>query len=81
MACPENVCCNRCNGRVDLVEGRSTFSLDADDTPAFACRGDDSGLCCGTDVPGGTVVARGTLRPIANSGGRYRIESPSLCVE
>ncbi len=81
MACPENVCCNHCRGRVDLVEGRSVFSLDADDAPAFACRGDDSGLCCGTAVPGGTVVARGTVRPIANSGGRYRIESPSLCVE
>ncbi|MFO0628532.1 MAG: hypothetical protein U0325_23365 [Polyangiales bacterium] len=81
MACPANVCCNHCQGRIDLTEGRSALALDTDDAAAFGCRGDDSGLCCGTAVPTGTVVVRGTLRPIANSGGRYRIETPSLCVD
>ena len=59
----------------------AALSSGLDDAPAFTCRGDDSGLCCGTAVPTGTVLARGTLRPVPNSGGRYRLEDPSLCVE
>lgn len=51
-------CCNHCQGAVALV-GEADASLrrlqlglegDAD----FVCRGDDSGVCCETEVVGGT---------------------------
>ena len=76
-------CCNHCQGAVALV-GEADASLrrlqlgvegDAD----FVCRGDDSGVCCGTEVVGGDVVVTGTLRPVPNSGGAWRIASPTLC--
>lgn len=83
MACPQGQCCNSGRGAVSL-DGASTASLrlvllGVESDPNFACDGDDSGLCCGTEVPSGEVVVRGTLRPIPNSGGEYRIESPTLC--
>lgn len=83
MGCPEGVCCNHCSGRIDLIDrpSRANRWLGLDDAPAFACVGDDSGVCCGTEVPAGEVVVRGTLRAIPNSGGHYRIESPTLCAE
>jgi hypothetical protein len=68
---------------MDLTDANArpprSFALGAEDAPAFACRGDDSGLCCGSAVPGGDVIVRGVLRPIPNSGGRWRIEAPALC--
>lgn len=83
--CPDGVCCNHCSGRIDLIDRPSRenrwLGIGADNAPAFTCTGDDSGLCCGTAVPAGTVVVRGTLRAIPNSGGHYRIEAPALCVE
>lgn len=79
MACPQGSCCNRCHGSMDLADAARSFALGADDAPAFACSGDDSGLCCGTAVPSGDVIVRGVLRPVPNSGGRWRIESPTLC--
>jgi len=76
-------CCNHCQGAVSLT-GRADSSmrvigLGVEGDPAFACRGDDSGVCCGTEVPAGDVVVTGTLRLVPNSGGAYRIESPTLC--
>ena len=86
MACPQGVCCNACDAGVVLVASgpaanpRRSLALAAGDhDAAFACRGDDSGLCCGTEVPAGDVVVTGTLRPVLNSGGEWRIESPALC--
>lgn len=84
MACPAGVCCNHCQGTVALTgTARSSLrqiALGANERdPAFACRGDDSGMCCGTAVPTGDVVVRGVLRPIAGSGGAWRIEAPTLC--
>ncbi len=85
MACPSGVCCNHCSGVITLI-GRATTSLHslvlcANQAPAFTCTGDDSGLCCGTEVPAGDVVVEGVLAPIANSGGAWRIDGPTLCVE
>ena len=85
MACPDHACCNHCNGSITLV-GQATTSLHslvlgADRDPAFACTGDDSGLCCGTAVATGDVVVEGVLSPVANSGGAWRIDAPTLCAE
>jgi hypothetical protein len=76
-------CCNHCRGAVTLT-GQANSSLrhlvlGADEDPAFTCRGDDSGLCCGTAIPAGDVVVSGTLRLVPRSGGSYRLEAPTLC--
>jgi len=87
MACQDTAagrfCCNHCRGAV-MLTGQANSALrhlvlGADEDPAFTCRGDDSGLCCGTAIPAGDVVVSGTLRLIAGGGGRYRIEAPTLC--
>lgn len=83
MACPDGVCCNHCRGDIALTGTASSslrrLSLGVGEDAAFSCRGDDSGMCCGTAVPTGNVVVSGVLRPIAGSGGAWRIESPTLC--
>lgn len=85
MACPDGVCCNHCRGAVALTGTAASslrqLALGGADDPAFGCRGDDSGMCCGTAVPTGDVVVRGVLRPVAGSGGQWRLESPTLCAE
>jgi hypothetical protein len=78
-----NFCCNHCGGAMALT-GQANSSLRAlglgvENDPAFACTGDDSGLCCGTAMPTGDVVVTGTLRLVPRTGGAYRIESPTLC--
>ncbi len=84
MACPAGACCNHCQGTISLT-GTATTSLRQlalganENDPPFACRGDDSGLCCGTAVVTGEVIVRGVLRPVAGSGGAWRIEAPVLC--
>lgn len=81
MECAPNLCCNRCTATVQIeTEGR-TLSLGAPNDPAFACAGDDSGLCCGTSVPRGVVRAVGVLRHARVRGGTHTIEGASLCVE
>lgn len=83
MACPSGACCNHCRGAVALAGTAASslgqLALGVADDEAFACRGDDSGLCCGTALVAGDVVARGVLRPVAGSNGAWRIESPVLC--
>lgn len=86
MACPPGSCCNRAWGAVYLSGAADsslrTIALDADREhpgPRFACTGDDSGMCCGTDARGQQVVARGVLRPVPNGGGGYYLEAPTLC--
>lgn len=83
MACPEGSCCNRCSGRLDLAgppsRAQRSLALGLDADAAFACAGDDSGVCCGTAAPDRDVLVRGVLRAIPASGGRWRIESPTLC--
>ncbi len=79
MACVSGGCCNLCQGALMLRgDGRQSLALGAADDPRFACRGDDSGLCCGTEVPGAPVIVVGTLAAIPGSGGNYRIESPVI---
>ena len=86
VGCPDGACCNHCQGSMAL-EGSGTTSLRTIGLrglteEAFACRGDDSGICCGTEIPaGGAVVAAGTLRATPNSGGAYHLEGATLCVE
>lgn len=84
MGCPQGECCNTCNGRMALT-GTATTSVRAlnlgRDEAAFACDGDDSGLCCGTAIPTGDVIATGTLRPLPDSGGEWYLEAPTLCTE
>lgn len=77
-------CCNHCGASGVFLRGAAQSALDSlalgdGTTPAFACTGDDSGLCCATVVPTGEVVVTGTLRAIPNSGGRYTLEAPTLC--
>jgi hypothetical protein len=83
MACPDGACCNHCRGTIaltgDAASSLRQLSLGLAEDPAFTCRGDDSGLCCGSAVPAGDVIVRGVLRPIEGSGGAWRIESPTLC--
>ncbi len=84
MACPQGECCNGCGGRMALA-GTATTSVRAlhlgRDEAAFACTGDDSGLCCGTAIPTGDVIATGTLRPLPDSGGEWYLDAPTLCAE
>ena len=84
LMCHDGTCCNHCGGTI-VFAGTSLSSphllaLGANDhDEAVVCRGDDSGLCCGTAVPTGEVIVRGVLRPVAGSGGSWRIETPTLC--
>lgn len=80
MACVDR-CCNSCSGGIHLASPSDREDLQVGDerTPAFACNGDDSGLCCGTEIPAGRTVVTGTLALIPGSGGSYRIEHPTLC--
>ncbi|MFO0608723.1 MAG: hypothetical protein U0324_36490 [Polyangiales bacterium] len=80
LACPRDVCCNACFSNLMLgaeADARASITLGADRDPVLGCRGDDSGLCCGTEVPTGEVVATGTLR--ADPGGSLRLVGADLC--
>ncbi|MEZ4405746.1 MAG: hypothetical protein R3A52_04505 [Polyangiales bacterium] len=76
-------CCNACSGAVALTDGAGPSSrqiaLGGADAEAFACRGDDSGLCCDTAIPNGEVVVTGTLRRESSGGESYRIEVQVVC--
>jgi hypothetical protein len=78
MACV-NTCCNGCHGSLALTGGGQTLALGVEGEPAFACDGDDSGLCCGTQVPAGAVVVTGTLVGAPRNGGMFRLQNPTLC--
>jgi hypothetical protein len=85
MACPQGVCCNSCGGGSVSLTGTArtsvhTVALGTGEDPAFQCSGDDSGLCCGIDIPSGDVAVTGVFNPIPRSGGAWRIENPTLCV-
>lgn len=81
MGCADHACCNHCTGSVAMVgTGNRRLLLGRPNDPRFACVGDDSGLCCGTAIPAGAVLVRGTLAPVPNSGGSYTIENPILCL-
>ncbi|MFO0559101.1 MAG: hypothetical protein U0269_13890 [Polyangiales bacterium] len=84
MACPERSCCNGCFGTVVLVAsntrgaGMRSFSFvggEPSDGP-FACRGDDSAVCCGMAADGRELVATGTIE-LRN--GRYILSNPEFC--
>ncbi|MBL8605647.1 MAG: hypothetical protein JNK72_27200 [Myxococcales bacterium] len=86
MACSDmNECCNHCQGHIDLVGtgevrgARVSLGLGLDADALYTCRGDDSGFCCGLEVPPGEVRVTGTLQPIENSGGRFRLANPQPC--
>ncbi|MBI5514642.1 MAG: hypothetical protein HY909_12780 [Deltaproteobacteria bacterium] len=79
LACPPGRCCNGCHGGIQLeAEGR-TITLGAPGDPAFACAGDDSGLCCGSPVPAGEVGVRGTWRRARTRGASPYLEGVTLC--
>jgi len=81
LACPTGVCCNGCFSALRLAGGADASApqveVGADRDPVHGCQGDDSGLCCGTEVPAGEVMVTGTLRAVP--GGALRLESPQLC--
>jgi hypothetical protein len=82
LACPTNVCCNGCFSPLRLAGGADAAApqvqVGADRDPVHGCQGDDSGLCCGTEVPTGEVLVTGTLRA-APGGGALRLDAPQLC--
>lgn len=84
MGCPQGVCCNSCGGGGVSLTGTAqtsirTLALGMGEDPAFQCSGDDSGICCGTDIPSGDVAVTGVFNPVPQSGGAWRIENPTLC--
>lgn len=80
LACVDT-CCNGCFGSLALTMGASEhpLRLGLPDDPALTCRGDDSAVCCGTEVSGDNVIATGTLAPAPDTGGEWRIENVTLC--
>lgn len=80
MACgDDDDCCNHCQGNITVrSDARRWLMLGAEGEGRFTCSGDDSGLCCGTEVPSVPVIVVGRLAPIPNSGGNYRIENPTI---
>lgn len=89
LACnPRTACCNHCTGTVSFEGAVSNglaqtnrLTLDLPASQAFNCLGDDSGVCCTTQVPAGAVIAEGTLQPVEGSGGAWRVAGAQICVE
>lgn len=82
LACPRDVCCNTCFSNLALGTTESTgptIVLGAERDPVLGCHGDDSGLCCGTEMPSREVLATGTLRVTAD--GTLRLEGVRLCAQ
>lgn len=78
---PRTVCCNTCRRGVIFYEpGGHRLELDLPPAGALQCVGDDSGVCCTTEIPSGEVVAEGTLQPVEDSGGMWRLAGTQVCV-
>jgi hypothetical protein len=60
--------------------GGHRLELDLPPAGALECVGDDSGECCTTEIPTGEIVAEGTLQPVEDSGGMWRLAGTQVCV-
>lgn len=69
MACA-NQCCNKCGASVllSLPKGTTGYHSLSFGEPfvgiedGWSCKGDESGVCCGTALPQGEVIVKGTLK-------------------
>ena len=74
-------CCNTCRDGVTFYGASGhRLELDLPPTGAFQCVGDNSGECCTTEIPSGEIVAEGTLQPVEDSGGLWRLAGTQVCV-
>jgi hypothetical protein len=78
---PRTVCCNTSREGVTFFgAGGHRLELDLPPAGALECVGDDSGECCTTEIPTGEIVAEGTLQPVEDSGGMWRLAGTQVCV-
>jgi hypothetical protein len=81
LACPRDACCNHCFSALRLTGSDANgayVQVGLERDAVFGCEGDDSGMCCGTEVPAGEVLVTGVLRAVPG-GGTLRLDSPDVC--